>query len=86
MRLFGESFNYDTDVYSYGLVLEELAKKSWNTLEGVFGKSLLGKSRREGHEDETENEEDGVHRNSLKNDYYEEVITPKVKKVSTLVR
>lgn len=81
MRLFGESFSYNTDIYSYGLVLEELAKKSWTTLEGVFGKSLLGKSKRQGSES-GDIDEDGVHQNSLKSDYYEEVITPKVKKVS----
>ena len=83
MRLFGENFSYNTDVYSYGLVLEELAKKSWSSLEGVFGKSLLGKTKREMFRKTVKvDDNDEVHHNNLQNDYYEEVITPKVEKVT----
>ena len=84
--MFGEPFSYNTDVYSYALILEELAKKKWSTLEGVFGKSLLGKSKREMHDNGVEADQaDEVHQNNLKNDYYENVITPKVTKVSDKV-
>lgn len=66
---------HETDVYAYGLVLDRLANHTWSSLEGAFKKTLLATSVK------TNDGEVKLRRKSVQNDFYEEVITPKILEV-----
>ncbi len=73
---------FETDVYNFGLILEELAKKIWSNLEEVFKTPLLGMTEKKANK---EGEVEVVQRNAQK-DSYEEVIKPKLMMVLAIIQ